>query len=80
MALDKDQSVCKTIRYLKNKGRIDLFAKGGDRTRHNIPELELCDELGISVKFGVGGGKIESSSWLIDKAVKKWKELKTRRI
>ena len=47
-----------------------LFAKGGDRTTTNTPELELCAKLGIKTVFGVGGGKTQSSSDLL----KRWKE------
>ena len=58
---DEDLSVCKTLEMLKP----DIFAKGGDRTIDNIPEKEICEKLGIKMVFGVGGEKIQSSSWLI---------------
>ena len=41
------------------------FANGGDRTSDNVPEMKVCDELGVEMIWGVGGGKIQSSSWLI---------------
>lgn len=54
-------------------GIIDLirptyFANGGDRDRENSisSENKLCKELGIITLFGVGGGKIQSSSWLVN--------------
>lgn len=65
--IDKDQSVCKTLKSLKP----DIFAKGGDRTLGNIPERAICEELGIEMVFGVGGGKIQSSSWLLKNYDKK---------
>ncbi|MEM4201398.1 MAG: adenylyltransferase/cytidyltransferase family protein [Nitrososphaerales archaeon] len=45
----------------------NVFAKGGDRVCENMPraELEVCDQLGIRVVYGVGGGKVQSSSWLV---------------
>ncbi len=43
----------------------DIFAKGGDRTIDNIPEKEICEKFGIKMVFGVGGEKVQSSSWLI---------------
>lgn len=58
--IDDDQTVCKTLEMLKPH----IFAKGGDRTLENIPEKEVCERLGIEMVFGVGGGKIQSSSWL----------------
>lgn len=61
--IDKDQSVCKTLESLNP----DIFAKGGDRNLGNIPEKEVCERLGIKMVFTVGGGKIQSSSWLINK-------------
>ena len=41
------------------------FANGGDRTSDNVPEMKVCDELGVEMIWGLGGGKIQSSSWLI---------------
>jgi len=51
------------------KYKPDIFCKGGDRTRDTMPreELEVCDELGVEIIYGVGGGKIQSSSWLVEK-------------
>lgn len=46
----------------------DVFAKGGDRTdRANIPEWEWCEKHGKIIACNVGGGKIQSSSWLTGK-------------
>jgi len=43
-----------------------IFTKGGDRdSEQNVPEFVLCGELGCHVYFGVGGGKIQSSSDLV---------------
>jgi cytidyltransferase-like protein len=55
------------------KCKPDVFAKGGDRTIKNIPqdEVETCKRLGIKLVTGVGGEKIQSSSWLVDDAVGK---------
>jgi len=46
-----------------------FFAKGGDRNYDNIPEIErkVCDEFNIRVVSNIGGSKIQSSSWLINK-------------
>jgi cytidyltransferase-like protein len=63
--IDTNGSVAKTLEQLKP----NIFAKGGDRTLDNIPgsEINVCERLGIKIVFGVGGGKVQSSSWLIDK-------------
>jgi cytidyltransferase-like protein len=46
------------------------FTKGGDRdSAENVPEFDLCERIGCKVMFGVGGGKIQSSSDLV-KAVR----------
>jgi cytidyltransferase-like protein len=55
LSIDDDSTVCKTLSRI----RPNLFAKGGDSTSSNVPEQEICQ-----VVFGVGGGKIQSSSWL----------------
>ena len=43
-----------------------VFTKGGDRdSAENVPEFDLCERIGCKVEFGVGGGKIQSSSDLV---------------
>jgi len=42
------------------------FANGGDRTTDNVPEMSVCKELDVTMLWGIGGGKIQSSSWLIN--------------
>ena len=41
-----------------------FFANGGDRTTDNVPELDICKKLDVMMLWGIGGGKIQSSSWL----------------
>jgi len=58
---DTDMSVARTLKKLKPA----IFANGGDRGQRNTPEDDVCKELGIERKYGVGhGGKIQSSSWM----------------
>ncbi|MEM2281318.1 MAG: adenylyltransferase/cytidyltransferase family protein [Candidatus Bathyarchaeia archaeon] len=44
-----------------------ILAKGGDRTPENMPksEIEACKRLNIEIVYGVGGGKVASSSWYL---------------
>ncbi|OGE84364.1 MAG: hypothetical protein A2846_01925 [Candidatus Doudnabacteria bacterium RIFCSPHIGHO2_01_FULL_49_9] len=58
-----DMSVCAELEKLKP----DVFANGGDRKPDEdpIPEVALCDRLGIQVIYNVGGGKTQSSSELV---------------
>ena len=68
VAIDKDGSVCESIRDIYNKYSLFynlVFANGGDRKNDNIPEYSLCEELGIKMLFSVGGGKTQSSSQLL---------------
>jgi D-beta-D-heptose 7-phosphate kinase/D-beta-D-heptose 1-phosphate adenosyltransferase len=56
-AVDKDQTVCKTLELLKP----DIFAKGGDRSGpDSIPEVGTCHKIGCKVITNVGGTKIRS--------------------
>jgi len=64
ISLDTDETVCNTLRAIHP----DIFANGGDRTSDEVPETEVCRELGIEMVFGVGGKKIQSSSNLIKNA------------
>lgn len=57
---DADNTVCESLRKYKP----DFFANGGDRTSNNTPEMQVCEELGIKMLWGVGGEKVQSSSEL----------------
>ena len=60
----KDMSVCRELLKL----RPHVFANGGDRKLGNIPEVPICQKIGCKMVFNVGlGGKVQSSSWLVDK-------------
>lgn len=60
LSVDTDRTIMESLKKIHPA----VFLKGGDSTEENTPELELCKELGIKVVFGVGGDKIQSSSWL----------------
>lgn len=66
---EADRSMCRTLR----KVHPDIFANGGDRHPEGdpVPEVDLCNELGIKLAYNVGGSKLQSSSWLIAKAAQK---------
>jgi cytidyltransferase-like protein len=52
-----------------------IFANGGDRTKDNIPEMDVQDP-NLTFKFGVGGeDKKNSSRWLLEE----WRAPKTDR-
>lgn len=57
--IENDQTVCMALREL----RPHVFTKGGDRTDYtNIPEWNVCQELGIRLVPQVGLDKQWSSS------------------
>lgn len=51
--------------------RPHIFTKGGDRSsRNQVVEADLCDKLGITIQYGVGGiEKLQSSSDLIKNSI-----------
>ena len=53
-------------KLFKNKDYNIYFANGGDRKKGNVPELDTCKELDVVMLWGIGGGKIQSSSWLTE--------------
>jgi len=60
---DGGQTVTGAIAKLKPT----YFTKGGDRAApDDIPEWEICQEVGCKVLFNVGGGKVQSSSALVN--------------
>jgi cytidyltransferase-like protein len=76
---DSDNSAkdaIKKVRAIHPTARI-IFANGGDRTKENIPEMDLLQEmLHLDFVFGVGGeDKKNSSSWILQE----WKAPKTER-
>jgi glycerol-3-phosphate cytidylyltransferase-like family protein len=70
-AKDGDRTVCETLREL----RPDIFANGGDRGSTNTPESKVCEELGIEMVYNVGGGKVRSSSHLVNDATEERRRL-----
>ncbi|MBI2409466.1 adenylyltransferase/cytidyltransferase family protein [Candidatus Kaiserbacteria bacterium] len=66
---DCDRSVCRMLRELKPH----VFANGGDRKPDGdpVPEVAVCEELGIRMLYNIGaGGKVQSSSWLTNRVKK----------
>jgi cytidyltransferase-like protein len=69
LSIDQDRTVCASIKLIHKKLSKDYqlaFANGGDQNNNSIPELPVCQELGIELMDGLGG-KIQSSSWLLNK-------------
>jgi glycerol-3-phosphate cytidylyltransferase/D-beta-D-heptose 7-phosphate kinase/D-beta-D-heptose 1-phosphate adenosyltransferase len=65
-AIDSDQTVRATLALIRKRypdARL-IFANGGDRSdRSAVAEAQACEELGIELRFGVGGeSKADSSS------------------
>ena len=58
---DADNTVCEALKRCKP----DYFANGGDRKEKNTPEMSVCESLDIEMLWNMGGGKIQSSSWLV---------------
>ena len=71
LSIDRDTTVAKSLESIARKHPVAklLFAKGGDRNSDNIPESEkkVCQKFNIKIVNGVGGDKIQSSSWLLNK-------------
>ncbi len=66
-SVDTDMSVNKTLEMIRQKYPDDeiIFANGGDRPdAASIRERQTCIDNNIQMVFNVGGGKIQSSSWL----------------
>jgi cytidyltransferase-like protein len=63
LSIDTDRTVCRTIEAV----RPHIFANGGDQFNTNIPEKTICEKLGIELVDNLGE-KLQSSSWLLEKA------------
>ena len=67
LSIDKDRTVCESIRLLVNQYGSDYdfaFANGGDQNNETIPESPVCVDLGVALVDGLGD-KIQSSRWLL---------------
>ena len=66
LAIDTDPSVRATLIAIHELNKHDqlIFCNGGDRrSATDSPETEICKELGIEMRFGVGGlNKYDSST------------------
>jgi cytidyltransferase-like protein len=67
---DSDGTQARTISHVAelHKGSKIMFAKGGDRTKENMPqnEIDACARLGIEIVYGVGD-KLNSSTGIVAK-------------
>lgn len=72
VAVDQDQTVKETLRFVAQRYPDDelLFANGGDRDSDKVtPETPVCNELGIAMRYGVGGMEKADSSTRINQAL-----------
>ena len=67
VAIDEDKTVVESLKEVKP----DIFANGGDRENINTPEAKYCRENNIEMLWGVGGGKIQSSSTMVQEVTEK---------
>ena len=69
LSIDKDRTVVESIKMIFNQFGNEYqfaFANGGDQNNDTIPERPIFEALGIELIDGLGG-KIQSSSWLLNK-------------
>lgn len=80
LSIDKGLSISESLKAVAQKyaGNELFFAKGGDRNSGNIPEdeIKVCQEFNIKIINNVGGGKVQSSSWLIENVVNAFFQIK----
>jgi len=60
------------VAFTISKVKPDVWANGGDRTSTNKYEIAACKEIGCDFVAGVGGGKVQSSSWLVENFLKNY--------
>ena len=82
---DTDGTAIDAIRVVQNMfpNESIVFCNGGDRTDKNIPEHDYCVQNQVEMRFEVGGGKANSSSWLLsnwsanNQETRQWGSFKT---
>jgi len=71
LCIDNDGSVCESIRkvvtlILENDSNAKfVFAKGWDRFVGNIPEVQVCNELNIDIRDGLGEKTHSSRDYIV---------------
>jgi len=74
LSVDTDRTVTESIREAHSRTMsFDevIFVNGGDATAENVPEVAVCEELGIQTVFGVVPQIAESSKILAKVGVKR---------
>lgn len=66
-AWDFDGTVSNSLETLRDQYPTQAltFCNGGDRLADNTPETDVCAKANIAMVYGIGGGKIESSSRMV---------------
>jgi hypothetical protein len=57
------RAVAKKVRELYGEEVQIIFGKGWDRFAGNIPEVKVCEELGIIIRDGLGAKTHNSSEY-----------------
>ena len=70
LSVDIDGSVCESIKKITNLIRQEygldtkiIFGKWGDRFADNIPEVQVCNELWVEIRDGLGAKTHNSSDY-----------------
>ena len=73
LSVDTDRTVCKTLELLCTSAEYETpthFLNDGDVTAQNrCPEEVVCETHGIALVYA-SNGKIQSSSWILEKSVR----------
>jgi D-beta-D-heptose 7-phosphate kinase/D-beta-D-heptose 1-phosphate adenosyltransferase len=73
----EDMTVCAELAAIKPH----IFCNGGDRKPHTVPspETQTCAAINCKMVYNVGfGGKVQSSSWLVNKLKEKKNQIQER--
>ncbi len=68
---DADDTAINLIQMVStmSPGAKIAFGNGGMRTALNVPEVAVCQSLGIDMIWGLGGDKVQSSSELVHRSM-----------
>jgi len=64
---DADDTAVSLLRmvHTMSPGAKLAFGNGGERTAVNVPEVDVCTELGVDLVWGLGGDPVQTSSDLV---------------
>lgn len=65
---DTARALIKMVHTMSPGAKI-AFGNGGNRNAANVPEVDLCEQLGVDLVWGLGGESVQASTEFVHRAM-----------